>query len=162
MTWAVKPKWKPTDTRWSNTESVCVIGSSFLRISCKNELNTSCAWGVIWSETNTTRRCVHCTSGSRQKALDRWAMTCRSCLFQSILVIDDKEHFVLFQVQVHWAHPTLVSHFSWEMLYLELLKSIEDLVIFGKCLMYVKGFKSKNKTLESTGGLSPKENSYRY
>lgn len=56
MTWALKPKWKPIEFGWNDGGSACVNGSPFLRISCKNELNTSCTWGCYLKQNKHNKQ----------------------------------------------------------------------------------------------------------
>lgn len=101
-------------------------------------VNASCAWGVLWSLTNIT-------SWKQTEGLGNGL---QNLSFQSILFVEEKEHFVRCRVQVLCAHPTHASLFSWELLYLEQLKSIKDFMAFDKYVIYVRGIKSKNKALQ--------------
>lgn len=56
---------------------------------------------------------------------------------------------LFLQIQVHAVRPTLISIFSREQLYL--LKSLKDMMIFGKCLMHymLKELKAKTRPPET-------------
>lgn len=102
-------------------------------------VNAPCARGVLWSLTNIT-------SWKQTEGLGNGL---QNLSFQSILFVEEKEHFVRCRVQVLCAHPTHASLFSWELLYLERLKSIKDFMAFDKYVIYVRGIKSKNKVLRN-------------